>query len=284
MSGTGTGKGSRQQPKGDIPPAHFVASALQLGIFPENVAVPQRNGAKIQPEAKDGTNDAVGKSSLPVAVGSNSSTFVRIKCTDGALDALKQCHSEFLVLLASELAAVSEGDGNDDSNGPTSKNKRDASADNISSNISASSASTGSKDGKDAAKCGAKKRPRNDAAKSSASADAEITLDADTDALSRILTEKDVMACMERLGMSRIAAMAMENIEQWNCRKNSARGSAAGDSTTPKSAAKKAKKLKKGFRDKDVTAEMIAEQERLLAESARAMKERLKQQKEGSLS
>ena len=280
MSGTGTGKGSRQQPKGDIPPAHFVASALQLGIFPKSVQVPEKKGAKVQPEARDGINGAAaGKSSLPVAVGSNSSTFVPIKCTDGALDALKQCHSEFLVLLASELAAVPDGDVNDDSNGP--KKKRGASADITSGNICTS---TGSTDGKGAAKSGAKKRPRNEAAKSSASADAEITLDADTDALSRILTEKDVMACMERLGMSRIAAMAMENIKQWNGRKKAARGAAAGDSTTSKSAAKKAKKLKKGFRDKDVTAEMIAEQERLLAESARAMKERLQQQNDGPLS
>jgi len=45
------------------------------------------------------------------------------------------------------------------------------------------------------------------------------------------------------------------------------------------SKSKQAKKLKKGYRDKDVTAEMIAEQERLLAESARAMKERMAQQK-----
>lgn len=266
MSGTGTGKGSRQQPKGDIPPAHFVASALQLGIFPKSVQVPEEKGAKVQPEAKDGTNS---KSSL--SVRSNSSTLDPIKCTDGALDALKQCQSEFLILLASELAAESDGDRNDDGNGP--KKRKEASADN-------SSASIGSKDGKGAANRGGKKRPRNDAAKSSALADAEITLDADTDALSRILTEKDVMACMERLGMSRIAAMAMENIEQWNFRKKAARGAAAGDSTTSKSTAKKAKKLKKGFRDKDVTAEMIAEQERLLAESARAMKERLQQQQQ----
>ena len=84
--------------------------------------------------------------------------------------------------------------------------------------------------------------------------------------------------------MSRIAAMAMENIKQWNGRKKSASTATGGDSTISKSAAKKAKKLKKGFRDKDVTAEMIAEQERLLAESARAMKERLQQQKEGPLS
>ena len=281
MSGTGTGKGSRQQPKGDIPPAHFVASALQLGIFPKSVQVPEEKGAKVQPEERDGINGAAGKSSFPVAVGSNSSTFDPIKCTDGALDALKQCHAEFLVLLASELAAVSEGDGNDDSNGHTRKKKKDASADNISGNISTS---TGSIDGKGAATRGGKKRPRNNAAKSYASTDAEITLDADTDALSRILTEKDVMACMERLGMSRIAAMAMENIEQWNGRKKSATSSIGGGSSASKSVAKKAKKLKKGFRDKDVTAEMIAEQERLLAESARAMKERVQQQREGPFS
>ena len=275
MSGTGTGKGSRQQPKGDIPPAHFVASALQLGIFPKSVQVLEEKGAKVQPEARDGINGAAGKSSLPVAVGSKSSTFVPIKCTDGALDALKQCHSEFLVLLASELAAKPDGDVNDDSNGP--KKKRGASADITGGNICTS---TGSRDGKGAANRGGKKRPRNDAAKSSASADAEITPDADTDALSRILTEKDVMACMERLGMSRIAAMAMENIEQWNGREKSASTATGRDSTISKSAAKKAKKLKKGFRDKDVTAEMIAEQERLLAESARAMKERLQQQQQ----
>lgn len=276
MSGTGTGKGSRQQPKGDIPPAHFVASALQLGIVPKNVAVPERNdGAKVQPEARDGTNGASGKSSL--SAGSNSNTLEpSIKCTDGALDALKQCHSEFLILLASELAAVSDGDGNGDSNGP--RKQRDASADDTSGSISAS---TGSTDGKGAATHGGKKRPRNDAAQSSAPADAETTLGAGTDALSRILTEKDVMACMERLGMSRIAAMALENIEKWNSRKKSASGAAGGGSAASKSSAKKAKKLKKGFRDKDVTAEMIAEQERLLAESARAMKERLQQQKEG---
>ena len=277
MSGTSTGKNSRQQPKGDIPPAHFVASVLQLGFVPKNVQVSEQKGAKVQPEARDGANDTVGKSSL--SVGANSSTLDPIKCTDGALDALKQCHSEFLILLASELAAVSDGGGKDDSNGPA---RKDASADNTSGNTSAS---TGSTDGKAAAKRGGKKRPRNDAAEPSALADAEtITLDADTDVLSRILTEKDVMACMERLGMSRIAAMAMENIEHWNGRKKVASGTGGGGSTASKSAAKKAKKLKKGFRDKDVTAEMIAEQERLLAESARAMKERLKQQKEGSLS
>lgn len=271
MSGTGTGKSSRQQPKvkGDIPPAHFVASALQLGVVPKNVAVPERNGAKVQPEVKDGTNGAVGKSSL--SVGSNSSSLVPIKCADGALDALKQCHTEFLILLASELAAVSDGDRKEGTNGP--KKKRDTSGSSIST-------STCSTDRKVTRKIGGRKRSRNEVTKAAASADAGAALDADADELSRILTEKDVTACMERLGMSRIAAIAMENIEQWNGRKKSAAIATGGGSTASKSAAKKAKKLKKGFRDKDVTAEMIAEQERLLAESVRAMKERLQQQKE----
>ena len=271
MSGTGTGKSSRQQPKGDIPPAHFVASALQLGIVPKNVAVPERNGAKVQPEVKDGTNGAVGKSSL--SVGSNSSSLVPIKCADGALDALKQCHTEFLILLASELAAVSDGDRKEGTNGP--KKKRDTSGSSIS--ISTSTCST---DRKVTRKIGGRKRSRYEVTKAAASADAGAALDADADELSRILTEKDVTACMERLGMSHIAAIAMENIEQWNGRKKSAAIATGGGSTASKSAAKKAKKLKKGFRDKDVTAEMIAEQERLLAESVRAMKERLQQQKE----
>ena len=77
--------------------------------------------------------------------------------------------------------------------------------------------------------------------------------------------------------MSRVANAARENIKQWRDR-NRAEMKGSDDSKAI-SKSKQAKKLKKGYRDKDVTAEMIAEQERLLAESARAMKERMAQQK-----
>ena len=95
--------------------------------------------------------------------------------------------------------------------------------------------------------------------------------------LSRILNETDVMACMKRLGMSRVANAASENINQWRDRNRAEMKGSADSEAASKS--NQAKKLKKGFRDKDVTAEMIAEQERLLAESARAMKDRMAQQK-----
>ena len=81
---SGTGKGPRQQPKGDIPPAHFVASALQLGIFPKSVQVPEQKGA--------GTNGTSGKSSLSaLSVGFNASTLDPIKCTDGACGKWSGC-------------------------------------------------------------------------------------------------------------------------------------------------------------------------------------------------
>ena len=125
---------------------------------------------------------------------------------------------------------------------------------------------------------GGRKRPRNDEAIPSSALADEVTGNGDSStALSRILNETDVMSCMERLGMSRVANAARENIKQWRDR-NRAEMKGSDDSKAI-SKSKQAKKLKKGYRDKDVTAEMIAEQERLLAESARVMKDRMAQQK-----
>mmetsp|Transcript_18873 Transcript_18873/g.54407 ORF Transcript_18873/g.54407 Transcript_18873/m.54407 type:complete len:279 (-) Transcript_18873:927-1763(-) len=276
---SGAGSSSRQQPKGDIAPAHFVTSVLQLGILPESVQVPAHPGAKTHPEKSDddvssersGQNRSEGtggslQNKVSTTFGSKSSVTTRLKCTDGALDALRRCHSEFLSLLASELAAVADPDDGDDDG----HKKRGPSA-----------IRDHSSDAKSKPK-GGKKRPRNDVAiPPSASAD-KVTGDGDSStALSRILNEADVMACMERLGMSQTAKAARQNTHQWGDRKLAAEANANGGK--PASKSKQAKKLRKGFRDKDVTAEMIAEQERLLAESARAMKERMAQQKEGRL-
>ena len=246
MSGAGKSASRQQQPKGDIAPAHFVASVLQLGISPESVQ------AQTHPE-DDASSERSGHRST------------HIKCTDGALDALRRCHSEFLSLLASELAAVTPDDGDGDGNGDKKKGDPSATGEQSSGNKSEPK--------------GGRKRPRNDEAiHSSASATADVTSDGDSSTvLSRILNETDVMACMERLGMSQVANAASENINQWRDRNRAEMKGAADSEAASKS--KQAKKLKKGFRDKDVTAEMIAEQERLLAESARAMKERMAQQK-----
>ena len=246
----GAGKSAsrqQQQPKGDIAPAHFVASVLQLGISPESVQT------QTHPE-DDASSERSGHRST------------HIKCTDGALDALRRCHSEFLSLLASELAAVTLDDDDGDGNGDKKKGEPSATGEH-------------SSDAKSKPK-GGRKRPRNDEAMpSSASASvAEVTGDGGSStALSRILNETDVMACMERLGMGQIANAARENINQWRDRNRAEIKGAAESKAASKS--KQAKKLKKGFRDKDVTAEMIAEQERLLAESARVMKDRMAQQK-----
>lgn len=244
MSGAGKSASRQQQPKGDIAPAHFVASVLQLGISPESVQ------AQTPPE-----DDAFSEGS--------GHRPTHIKCTDGALDALRRCHSEFLSLLASELAAVTPDDDGDD-NGDK---KRDPSA-----------IGEHSSDAKSKPKSGKKRSWNNEAIPSvSASAD-DVTGDGDSSTvLSRILNETDVMACMERLGMSQVANAASENINQWRDRNRTEMKGSADSEAASKS--KQAKKLKKGFRDKDVTAEMIAEQERLLAESARAMKDRMAQQK-----
>ena len=246
MSGAGKSASRQQQPKGDIAPAHFVASVLQLGISPESVQ------AQTPPE-----DDAFSEGS--------GHRPTHIKCTDGALDALRRCHSEFLSLLASELAAVTPGDGDGDGNGDKKKGDPSATGEH-------------SSDAKSKPKSG-KKRSRNNEAIPSVSASADdVTGDGDSSTvLSRILNETDVMACMERLGMSQVANAASENINQWRDRNRAEMKGAADSEAASKS--KQAKKLKKGFRDKDVTAEMIAEQERLLAESARAMKDRMAQQK-----
>ena len=250
MSGAGKSASRQQQPKGDIAPAHFVASVLQLGISPESVQ------AQTPPE-DDASSERSGHRPT------------HIKCTDGALDAIRRCHSEFLSLLASELAAVTPDDDNGDGNGDKKKGDPSATGEQSSGNKSEPK--------------GGRKRPRNDEAipssdSASASATADVTGDGDSSTvLSRILNETDVMACMERLGMSQVANAASENINQWRDRNRAEMKGAADSEAASKS--KQAKKLKKGFRDKDVTAEMIAEQERLLAESARAMKDRMAQQK-----
>lgn len=247
MKGAGKSASRQQQPKGDIAPAHFVASVLQLGISPESVNNLQaHDGAQINPE-DDASSERSGHRPT------------HIKCTDGALDALRRCHSEFLSLLASELAAVTPDDDGDE-NGDGDDNGEHSS------------------DGKSKPK-GGRKRSRNDETMPSVSASvAEVTGDGDSStALSRILNETDVMACMERLGMSQAANAARETINHWRDRNRAEMKGAADSKAASKS--KQAKKLKKGFRDKDVTAEMIAEQERLLAESARTMKDRMTQQK-----
>lgn len=248
MSGAGKSTSRQQQPKGDIAPAHFVASVLQLGISPESVQ------AQTHPE-DDASSERSGHRPT------------HIKCTDGALDAIRRCHSEFLSLLASELAAVTPDDDNGDGNGDKKKGDPSATGEHSSGNKSEPK--------------GGRKRPRNDEAipsSDSASATADVTGDGDSSTvLSRILNETDVMACMKRLGMSRVANAASENINQWrDWNRAEMKGSADSEAA---SNSKQAKKLKKGFRDKDVTPEMIAEQERLLAESARAMKDRMAQQK-----
>ena len=252
MSGAGKSAPRQQQPKGDIAPAHFVASVLQLGISPESVNLQAHAGAQSHPE-DDASSERSGHRPT------------HIKCTDGALDAIRRCHSEFLSLLASELAAVTPDDDNGDGNGDKKKGDPSATGEHSSGNKSEPK--------------GGRKRPRNDEAiPSSASATADVTSDGDSSTvLSRILNETDVMACMERLGMSQVANAASENINQWRDRNRAEMKGAADSEAASKS--KQAKKLKKGFRDKDVTAEMIAEQERLLAESARAMKDRMAQQK-----
>jgi hypothetical protein len=281
MSGTGKGgrkAGSRQKPpataKGDIPPAHFVASALQLGLAPRNVPISPPQPLKSNADAAAGARGASGAAGTPTC-SSSSTLLPPIRCTDGALDALRRCHAEFVLLLASELAAISGGE-NGKEGGNVGAKQSDATTANSGNIGMGTTTSSSSSDGKGPTKGGGKKRPRNEAVDA-----ATAVADVAGTATSRILTEHDVVLCLERLGMGRVAARAVQNTGQWQERKKQLAG--GGGQAASRSTGKRAKKrLKKGYRDAEVTAEMRAEQERLLAESARVMKERLaQQQKEG---
>jgi len=246
---------SRQQPKGEMAPAQFVSCLLRVGIAPEGVDIPSETSAtttaaaaaasSLAPTTTDSTRSRQAAAARSSTANESCGT---IRCTDGAIDALRRCHSEFLSLIAAEVATISSNDANN------SKKK------------------------------GGKKRPRDVPSATDQADDTTSGVAAAVDAsLSKVISEADVMTCLHRLGMDRIATEGRNNINQWEAKKRASDEEmhTTTSSSSNRSRKKKTKKLKRGFDDKDVTADLIAEQERLLAESARAMKERMAKQREG---
>lgn len=241
LSGDGSGrKKKRKTSTGVFTPSQFSSCLEGLNIYAHvrNNGNEQTIGGKKNTDPADGENaDSDTESKKPSAVGNlkrsvkerifpsvcsaqpehegATSSTPPVECTNGALEALRVCHSEFLAAVTSALALESESN----SGGGRSEGRGD---------------------------------------------------DVDCGSGIRHLNERHVLACMENLGFSELASRAVESCSD---------GVVDNQETTRSNAGAKAKKRSRKRRGKPfsgfggTTEELLAEQERLLAESARKMRD-----------
>mmetsp|Transcript_32914 Transcript_32914/g.69270 ORF Transcript_32914/g.69270 Transcript_32914/m.69270 type:complete len:247 (-) Transcript_32914:1202-1942(-) len=141
----------------------------------------------------------------------NTTSFPRVECTNGGMEALRLYHSAFLAMVSTSLGEL----------------------ESAVAAAAAAAATAASKKGK------------------SSSSTPPI----------KILNEKDVMTCMEQMGLANLVQRAMASLANDNDKRPASRGG--------RGPAKKKRKRKDPFADyKGTEEELLAEQERLLSESA----------------
>lgn len=234
---------STRAPKGDFGPGKFVDSLMRLGIAPEGVNIadiagPIGTGDKANAQGQDTQQ----KSRLnPISHEDHVSSHRQLVCTDAAIEGLRLCHSEFLALVASELANLSNHSTTGNADRQLSEVTKASMIDTYNFKNVRTAATNGAKD----------------------------------DDLARIVGEHDVRTCLEKLGLSRYLDQAQNNICLWEERRKlqiQREKDGVGNGERLKATAQVKRKRKKAFRDSEVTADLIAEQERLLSASANRMR------------
>mmetsp|Transcript_13655 Transcript_13655/g.29597 ORF Transcript_13655/g.29597 Transcript_13655/m.29597 type:complete len:216 (-) Transcript_13655:62-709(-) len=180
--------------------ASYIERGLNIHVHDEKLFADAKAASELSPDDETAAtklksepeNDATIRSAGGADAGgaTGSPTFPRTECTNGAMEALRLCHSAFLSALSVSLGGAS----------------------------------------------------------------------ASSSAKRRTLTEEDVAACAKRMGLSDLARRAADSLSA---------GDDDADGPRPKRRKKKLRGKDHFFDFKGTREELIAEQERLLAESAR---------------
>lgn len=238
--------------KGSLTPTQFTTclSELLINIFPcssscttagtASASLDDEGGQKTCPTGvvvAAGNGEEVSQTTGPPRRETQDPV---LEYSNGAMEALRLSHEEFLALLASELASqMSQGSS---PQLPTrSKRKRQSGG-------------------------------NNDYV---ISRDADDDKKAKDQSMSRIINEKDVLSCLEALGFGRIGQEAMDHIDSSNdFQQDKNRDHKKKEGTTTRREAATRKKKRKIH----ISDQMIAEQERLLAASAQKLLQQRKQE------